>query len=239
MCGIAGILTREGDVVHEGVLRLMNEAIAHRGPDDAGTHIDGPVGLANRRLAVIDVTPGGHQPMQTPDERFTIVYNGELFNFIELREQLRDRERFRSHTDTEVVLRAYREWGPACVERFNGMFAFAVWDREERTLFLARDRYGIKPLYWTRAGDELLFASEIKAFLVHPAFKARLSPAHLLEYFTFQNLFTDGTLFAGVQMFPEGCYALLRPGDTAIQPVRYWDWHFAEPRDGRALSHAE
>ena len=239
MCGIAGILTRHVDVVHEGVLRLMNDAIAHRGPDDGGTYIDGPVGLANRRLAVIDLTPAGHQPMQTPDDRFTIVYNGELFNFADLREQLRGSDRFRSHTDTEVVLRAYREWGPACVHRFNGMFAFAIWDRDERTLFLARDRYGIKPLYWTRAGDELLFASEIKSFLQHPAFKARVSPAHLLEYFTFQNLFTDGTLFEGVQMFPPGSHALLRPGDTAIRPVAYWDWEFAEPDPVEALTHAE
>src|SRR4051812_4861675 len=127
MCGIAGILTREGDVVHEGVLRLMGEAIAHRGPDDHGTHIDGPVGLANRRLAVIDITPAGHQPMHSDDDRLTIVYNGELYNYRELREELVGRgHRFRSYSDTEVVLHAYRQWGGAAVERFNGMFALAI-----------------------------------------------------------------------------------------------------------------
>jgi asparagine synthase (glutamine-hydrolysing) len=240
MCGIAGILAGHGQIVHEGILRLMGEAIAHRGPDDHGSHIDGPVGLASRRLAVIDITPAGHQPMATEDDRLTIVYNGELYNFRELAEELGARgHRFRSHSDTEVVLRAYREWGARCVERFNGMFAFAIWDRVDGRLFLARDRYGIKPLYWTRAGDELLFGSEIKSFLQHPAFRPRLSSEHLLEYFTFQNLFSSGTLFDGVQMFPAGCHATLRPGDTAPQPVRYWDWEFSEPEPGEALSDAE
>ena len=127
MCGIAAILTRPGGLAHEGVLRLMGEAIAHRGPDDDGTHVDGAVGLASRRLAVIDVTPAGHQPMHTRDGRLTIVYNGELYNFRELRDELAAcGHAFSSHTDTEVVLNAYREWGAACVERFNGMFAFAV-----------------------------------------------------------------------------------------------------------------
>jgi len=240
MCGVAGILAREGQVVHEGVLKLMGEAIAHRGPDDHGTHVDGPAGLASRRLAVLDLTPAGHQPMATEDQRFTIVYNGELYNFRELAAELGARgHRFRSHADTEVVLRAYREWGPACVERFNGMFAFAIWDRDDRTLFLARDRYGIKPLYWARAGDELLYGSEIKSFLQHPGFRARVSPEHLLEYFTFQNLFSDGTLFAGVRMFPAGTHATLRPGDTEIRPVRYWDWDFSEPDPVDTLSDEE
>jgi len=240
MCGVAGILAREGQVVHEGVLKLMGEAIAHRGPDDHGTHVDGPAGLASRRLAVLDLTPAGHQPMATEDQRFTIVYNGELYNCRELAAELGARgHRFRSHADTEVVLRAYREWGPACVERFNGMFALAIWDRDDRTLFLARDRYGIKPLYWARAGDELLYGSEIKSFLQHPGFRARVSPEHLLEYFTFQNLFSDGTLFAGVRMFPAGTHATLRPGDTEIRPVRYWDWDFSEPDPVDTLSDEE
>ena len=240
MCGIAAILTRPGGLAHEGVLRLMGEAIAHRGPDDDGTHVDGAVGLASRRLAVIDVTPAGHQPMHTRDRRLTIVYNGELYNFRELRDELAAcGHAFSSHTDTEVVLNAYREWGAACVERFNGMFAFAVWDRGQRTLFVARDRYGIKPLYWARAGDDLLLGSEIKSFLQHPGFRARVSPEHLLEYFTFQNLFTDGTLFAGVRMFPAGSHTTLCPGDTELRPQRYWDWEFAEPEPGDELSDAE
>jgi asparagine synthase (glutamine-hydrolysing) len=240
MCGIAAILTRPGELAHEGVLRLMGEAIAHRGPDDHGSHVDGPVGLASRRLSVIDVTPAGHQPMQTGDRRLTIVYNGELYNFRELREELvACGHDFRSHTDTEVVLLAYREWGRACVGRFNGMFACAIWDRDERSLFVARDRYGVKPLYWARAGDDLLLGSEIKCFLQHPAFRARLSPEHLLEYFTFQNLFTDGTLFDGVRMFPPGSHATLRPGDTEPRPTSYWDWDFAQPDSADELSDAE
>ena len=240
MCGIAAMLTRSDGLVHEGVLRLMGEAIAHRGPDDDGTHVDGPVGLASRRLAVIDVTPAGHQPMHTQDGHLTIVYNGELYNFQDLRDDLVARGHgFRSHSDTEVVLHAYREWGAGCLERFNGMFAFAVWDRQKRELFIARDRYGIKPLYWARAGDDLLLGSEIKSFLQHPGFRARVSPEHLLEYFTFQNLFTDGTLFHGVRMFPAGSHATLRPGDIELRPVRYWDWDFAQPAPGDELSDAE
>jgi asparagine synthase (glutamine-hydrolysing) len=240
MCGIAGILARPGQIVHEGVLKLMGEAIAHRGPDDHGSHVDGPAGLASQRLAVIDITPAGHQPMATEDGRLTIVYNGELYNFQDIADELVARgHRFRSHSDTEVVLRAYREWGPDCVHRFNGMFAFAVWDRVEGRLFLARDRYGIKPLYWTRAGDELLFGSEIKSFLQHPGFRARLSPEHLLEYFTFQNLFSSGTLFVGVEMFPAGSYAVLTPGDAMIRPVQYWDWDFEEPDACETLSDTE
>jgi asparagine synthase (glutamine-hydrolysing) len=238
MCGIAGILARPGEIVHEGILKLMGEAIQHRGPDDHGSHVDGPVGLTSRRLAVIDITPAGHQPMATEDGRHTIVYNGELYNFRALADELAARgHRFRSHSDTEVVLRAYREWGTRCVERFNGMFALAIWDRAEQRLFIARDRYGIKPLYWTRVGNELVFGSEVKSFLQHPGFRPRLSPEHLLEYFTFQNLFSDGTLFAGVRMFPAGCRVTLRPGDTAIRPERYWDWEFSEP--GEALADAE
>jgi asparagine synthase (glutamine-hydrolysing) len=240
MCGIAGILGPEQGRAHEGVLRLMADAIAHRGPDDEGWHLDGPVGLANRRLAVIDVTPAGHQPMLSDDGRYVLVYNGEIYNFRELREELGRRgHTLRSHTDTEVVLHAFMQWGPACVERFNGMFAFALWDTRERTLLLARDRYGIKPLYWGMAGDDLLFGSEIKSFLQHPSFRADVSPPHLLEYFTFQNLFTDGTLFAGVRMFPAGCIALLRPGATSIDPQRYWGWDFVEPDAADATSDEE
>jgi asparagine synthase (glutamine-hydrolysing) len=240
MCGIAGILGPERGRAHEGVLRLMADAIAHRGPDDEGWYLDGPVGLANRRLAVIDVTPAGHQPMATDDGRHVLVYNGEIYNFRELAADLSRRgHTMRSHTDTEVVLKAFVEWGPSCVERFNGMFALALWDRRTHTLFLARDRYGIKPLYWATAGSDLVFGSEIKSFLQHPSFRPDVSLPHLLEYFTFQNLFTDGTLFAGVSMFPAGCRALLRPGATQVTPERYWGWDFVEPDDGCATSDDE
>src|SRR5215212_9379843 len=177
MCGIAGVLDRSGGPACADAARRMGAAIAHRGPDDDGLVCDGPVALVNRRLAILDRSPRGHMPMATPDGRHVITYNGELYNFRELR---------------------------AVLERFNGMFALAVWDRERRSLFLARDRYGVKPLYYAQAGRTLLFGSEVKALLAHGTLRAAVSPEHLLEYLTFQNLFTDGTLFAGVRLLAPG-----------------------------------
>jgi Asparagine synthase (glutamine-hydrolyzing) len=147
----------------------MTDAIAHRGPDGEGHWSEGPVGLGHRRLAIIDLSPGGRQPMLTPDGELAIVYNGEIYNFQELRAELQALgHRFTSSSDTEVLLHAYREWGPACLERLNGMFAFAMWERTTRRLFLARDRYGIKPLYYWTDGTRFAFASEIKAFFDLP-----------------------------------------------------------------------
>src|SRR4051812_42931956 len=166
MCGITGVVSRSGAPVARDVVAAMTRVIAHRGPDDEGIWVEGPAGLGNRRLAIIDLSPAGHQPMATADGRLVITYNGELYNYRELRAELeRAGHRFRSETDTEVVLQAYREWGPACVDRFNGMFGLAVWEPERRRLFLARDRYGVKPVYFAFAGDELVFGSEIKSLL--------------------------------------------------------------------------
>jgi len=232
MCGIAGILNLDGAPAPAAVLRRMADALAHRGPDGEGTYADGPAGLAHRRLAVLDPTPAGHQPMVSADGRYALSYNGEVYNFQELRAELEAAGcGFRSRTDTEVVLYAYAAWGPACVERFNGMFAFAVWDRDGRELFLARDRYGVKPLYYTFAGRALVFASEQKGLLVHPDVGRRLDLEGLLEYMTFQNFFTDKTLLEGVHTFPAGCTAVVRPGDQPgrLEPRRYWDFDFHEP----------
>lgn len=147
MCGIAGVLDRSGGPVPLELLRRMTDVVAHRGPDGEGQFADGPVGLANRRLAIIDPHPEGDMPMASTSGDLVITYNGEVYNFGELRQDLEKAgHAFRTRTDTEVVLNSYAEWGPACVERFNGMFALAIWDRRRRELFLARDRYGIKPL---------------------------------------------------------------------------------------------
>lgn len=229
MCGIVAILERDGAPVSEQVLRAMTAAIAHRGPDGEGVYVDGAAGLGNRRLAVIDPSPSGAQPMATPDGRYVITYNGEVYNFRELRAELeRAGRRFRSGTDTEVLLEAYAEWGAECVERFNGMFALAIWDTRERQLFVARDRYGIKPLYVARLGEAVLFASEVKSFLRHPAFRVEVSLPHLLEYFTFQNVFSDGTLFRGVTMLPAGHRWLLSQRGPSTEPERYWDFEFSD-----------
>jgi asparagine synthase (glutamine-hydrolysing) len=232
MCGIAGVLNHDGTSPSAELVGRMVQAIAHRGPDDCGQHIDGPVGLGNRRLAIIDPTPDGHQPMLAADGVVAITYNGEVYNFPELRGELeRLGHRFVSQTDTEVVLHAYLQWGKRAVERFNGMFGLAIWDRRSGELFLARDRYGIKPLYYTAVRNALLFGSEVKSFLAHPAFRVRMSAEHLLEYLTFQNIFTHGTLFTGVSLLPPGCHLSVAPGGRP-HVVRYWDFDFREPENG-------
>jgi asparagine synthase (glutamine-hydrolysing) len=233
VCGIAGVLDRSGATVPPGLLRRMSDVIAHRGPDGEGQYADGPVGLANRRLAIIDPRPEGDMPMASGSGGLVITYNGEIYNFRELRAELEKRgHRFRTNTDTEVALAAYAEWGPRCVEHFNGMFALAIWDRSKSELFLARDRYGIKPLYYAEVGDAFLFGSEIKSLLEHPRLAARVSLPHLLEYFTFQNVFTDGTLFQGVRVLQPGHRMLLGPDSGPARPGRYWDFNFAPSDDG-------
>jgi asparagine synthase (glutamine-hydrolysing) len=213
----------------------MGDVIAHRGPDGEGQHVDRAIGLVNRRLAIIDPTSAGAMPMASGDARYWITYNGEVYNFAALREELGARGyRFRSHTDTEVVLNAYAAWGSACVERFNGMFAFAIWDAERSELFLARDRFGIKPLYYADLRHAFLFGSEIKSMLEHDDLRARVSLPHLLEYFTFQNVFTDGTLFAEVRLLRPGHHLTVRADGGPARPRQYWDFDFREEDDAHA-----
>jgi asparagine synthase (glutamine-hydrolysing) len=236
MCGITGLIHLDGAPVSPQVLQRMTDAIAHRGPDGEGHWIDGNVGFGHRRLAIIDLSPAGHQPMVSADHRYLLVYNGEVYNFRELRTELEAKGYwFRSKTDSEVVLNALAEWGPKALERFNGMFALALWDRKERTLLLARDRYGIKPLYVGRQGNTLAFGSELKAILAMPEFVRRLDRPALLEYFTFQNIFTDRTLVGDVTLLPAGHYATmdLRHPSPCLRRTQYWDYDFREP-DGRA-----
>ena len=199
----------------------MVRAIRHRGPDDHGVWTDGSVGLSNARLAILDLSDAGHQPMLGGDGRHVLAYNGELYNFRELAGELeRSGHRFRSRSDTEVVLHAFEEWGPACVERFNGMFAFAVWDSVRRELFIARDRFGIKPLYYARTEDRLLFGSEVKALLA-AGHDVAVSPEALSEYFTFQNIYSNLTLFKGVHLLP-AAHSLTVSAD-GMRVDRYWD----------------
>lgn len=233
MCGIAGILDLDGSAVEPPVLSAMTDAIAHRGPDGEGHWIEGGMGLGHRRLAIIDLSPLGRQPMLSPSGRFAMVYNGEVYNFLELRAELeRLGHSFRSQTDSEVVLVALEEWGMQALERFNGMFAFALWDRREKVLTLARDRYGVKPLYIARQGARVSFGSEQKAILAQPDFERRLDAEALLEYFTFQNIFSDRTLLKGITLLPPGHYSTLRlsegPG-AQIKQTRYWDYQFRQP----------
>jgi asparagine synthase (glutamine-hydrolysing) len=240
VCGITGILNLDGEPVAPVLLQRMTDAIAHRGPDGEGSYIDGPLGLGHRRLAIIDLSPAGHQPMISADHRYVLSYNGEIYNFRELRTELEAAGyRFRSSTDSEVVLYAIACWGTDALQRFNGMFALALWDRQERQLLLARDRYGIKPLYIGTQGQRVSFASEQKAILADAAFIRELDTPALLEYFTFQNIFTSRTLLKDIQLLPAGHYATLNLGAKSAKLLltRYWDYRFREP--DRPVSKAE
>ena len=230
MCGVAGIFHLDGATASKQSLQQMTQAIAHRGPDGEGHWASGPVALGHRRLAILDLSKAGQQPMLSDDGRKVISYNGEIYNFRQLREELEVLgHTFHSNTDTEVVLKSYDEWGLEAVLRFNGMFAFALWDEDLQNLFLVRDRYGIKPLYYVQAGDTFLFGSEIKAILAHPQANVTMDKEALLEYMTFQNFFTDKTLFEGIKILPPATIATISP--SGYNATTYWDYTFAEPQE--------
>ena len=230
MCGIAGLIHLNGEPVSPVILKKMTDAIAHRGPDGEGQWIEGNVGIGHRRLAIIDLSPAGHQPMITGDHRYVLTYNGEIYNFREIRTELEALGYwFRSQTDSEVVLNALAHWGPDALLKFNGMFGLALLDRKEQTLLLARDRYGIKPLYYARQGHCFAFGSEQKAISAQPTFKRELNKKALLEYFTFQNIFTDQTLLEDVHLLPAGHFAKLHVTTGQWCQHQYWDYRFREP----------
>ena len=230
MCGITGLIHLNGDAVSPVILKKMTDVIAHRGPDGEGHWIEGNVGMGHRRLAIIDLSPAGHQPMITADHRYVLSYNGEIYNYREIRSELEALGYwFRSQTDSEVVLNALAHWGKDALIKFNGMFGLALWDRKEQTLLLARDRYGIKPLYYARQGHTFAFGSEQKAITAQPTFKRDLNKPALLEYFTFQNIFTDQTLLKDVHLLPAGHYALLHAPTGKCTQHQYWDYRFREP----------
>ena len=234
MCGIAGIVNYKGAPVAPPVLQAMTDAIAHRGPDGEGHWIEEGVGFGHRRLAIIDLSPLAHQPMMSHDNRYVLSYNGEIYNFRELRTELETMGYpFRSQSDSEVLLTAWAAWGVRALDRLNGMFAFAIWDRTDRTLTLARDRYGIKPLYIAETADGLTFGSEQKAILARPGTSVNVDREALLEYFTFQNLFTNRTLVKGISLLPAGHYAVVdtRKDRPHLKPTQYWDFNFTNPTE--------
>ena len=226
MCGIVGIANLRREPIADGLLKRMTTVMAHRGPDGEGHFVDGPVGLGHRRLAIIDLTPTGHQPMANETGDVFITFNGEIYNFQKLRVELEAfGHRFHSQTDTEVIIHAYEQWGEGCLQHFNGMFAFGIWDQPRQRMFLARDRFGIKPLYWYCRNGTFIFASEIKAILEHPDVKRSICYPALNEYFTFQNIFTDLTLFEGICLLPPGSHLTLDvKNDNGPRIQRYWDY---------------
>jgi asparagine synthase (glutamine-hydrolysing) len=230
MCGIAGVLHRDGRPASVTSLKAMTDIIAHRGPDGEGHYCGGPVGLGHRRLSIIDLTDAARQPMETRDGRYVLTYNGEIYNYKELKLELSARgHTFNSSGDSEVLLQAFAEWGLDALLKLNGMFAFAIWDTKERKLTVARDRFGVKPVYYADINGTFLFASEHKAFRAFPGYTSRLDIEGLTEYLSFQNFFTDRTLFAGVKLLPAGCYMQVTPDTKPTAPVRYWDFRFVEP----------
>ena len=230
MCGIAGRFNyRSGAPVSGRVVGAMCDLIAHRGPDGEGVWTEGPVALGHRRLAIIDLSPAGRQPMTYGGGHLTITFNGEIYNFLELRRELEARgHAFRSKTDTEVILAAYREWGTACLSRLRGMFAFAIWDRESRALFVARDRVGKKPLHYWTDRDGIAFASEPKAFMADPSFSPEPDPEAVSAYLNYQYVPSPLSAFKGVRKLPPAHFLLIQDGRMRVE--RYWKLSFAAKR---------
>ncbi len=232
MCGIAGLINFGSKPISPVILKNMTSAIAHRGPDGQGQWMEENVGIGHRRLSIIDPSPAGHQPMLSSNHRYVLSYNGEIYNYRELRAELEPLGYlFRSDTDTEVVLCALDHWGVDALIRFNGMFALALWDRKEKVLLIARDRYGIKPLYYAKQGGKFLFASEQKAITAVQDFQKKLNAPALLEYMTFQNIFSDQTLLHDIHLLPPGFYGFVSCKDGTFRQSRYWDYCFREPTE--------
>lgn len=228
MCGIAGIFDSTARrEIDRRLLERMNESQFHRGPDAGGLHLEPGLGFAHRRLSIIDLSTG-QQPLYNEDGSVVVVFNGEIYNFQALAKELTAcGHAFRTHSDTEAIVHGWEQWGAACVTHFRGMFAFALWDRNRETLFLARDRLGVKPLYYAQlAGGPWIFGSELKALLVHPALPRDIDPLAVEEYFAYGYVPEPRTVFKGVFKLPPGCTLTLKRGAPPSQPVEYWDVPF-------------
>jgi len=232
MCGITGVFHPGGEPVPRTVIDSMTESLAHRGPDGTGTWTGGAAALGHRRLAIIDPSPRGAQPMTSKNGEWVVVFNGCIYNFRELREELRGLgHEFVSDSDTEVIVEGLAAWGPDVFQRFNGMFAVGAYSHRRRQMLLSRDRFGVKPLYYWFAGGRLVFGSEIKAIMRHPDFQVTLNTDALNEYFTFQNQFTFQTLFRGVYMLPPANTVSVGAESREVVHSSWWDYDFTQPDD--------
>ena len=228
MCGITGVFDTRGKTeISRSLLDRMNQSLFHRGPDAGGVHLESGVGLGHRRLSIIDLSTG-QQPLYNEDGSVVVVFNGEIYNFQELVPELQALGHvFRTRSDTEVIVHAWEAWGAKCVQRFRGMFAFALWDRNRQVMFLARDRLGVKPLYYSVLPDgHLIFGSELKALLVHPALPREMDPLAVEDYFAYGYIPEPRSIFKGVYKLPPACTLTLQRGKPVSQPEEYWDVSF-------------
>ena len=239
MCGIVGVFNLNKDIVSRTVLKSMSNKIAHRGPDGQGYYLKDNIGLAHNRLAILDISKKGAQPMSSKNNRWTIIFNGCIYNFSELKQELKAKGHiFNSESDTEVICEGLDEYGTSFFEHLNGMFAIGAWDNKNQELYLSRDRFGIKPLYYWFNGETLCFSSEIKAIIEHPDYQIDVDFDALNEYFTFQNVFSFNTLFKGVTMLPPANTVKITTESNFIEHNSWWDYDFTQTDETMSSEHA-
>jgi asparagine synthase (glutamine-hydrolysing) len=219
MCGISGIYGLSNRSQADAIVRTMNSCIAHRGPDDEGFYVDDKVALGHRRLAILDLSPAGHQPMHSDDGNLEMIFNGEIYNFLHI-QKLIPEHNFKTKSDSEVILAAYKKWGKECLQHFNGMFAFAIWDKQKQELFIARDRLGIKPVYYYKSDTAFLFASEVRALLASGLVPRKINKAALADYFTYQTVHAPATIVKDVAMLMPGHHATISHAGATIE--KWW-----------------
>ena len=240
MCGILGIYNLDGSSVIKDSIVEMGNQINHRGPDGEGIFVQNNIGFVHKRLAILDPTENGQQPMHSKDGKWVIIFNGCIYNFKELRKELIDKgHKFNSESDTEVICEGLAAYGTSFFERFNGMFAIGAWNTGEEKLYISRDRYGIKPVYYWFNGKTLVFASEIKAIIKHPDYEMGVDLDALNEYFTFQNIFSYNTLFKGVHMIPPANTAVVDSETKFVKHNSWWDYDFSKTDDVMSFADAK
>jgi len=240
MCGIAGVYNLNGEPFSSHHLKKMAKAIEHRGPDGEGYYVKEGIALAHKRLAILDLSPKGDQPMMSKDGKWVLVFNGCIYNYLDLKQELKSLgHEFVSTTDTEVIVEGIAEFGVGFIKRLNGMFAIAVWNTEEKYLTLIRDRFGVKPLYYWFNGKSVVFGSEIKAIIEHPEFEVKVNLESLNEYFTFQNQFSFNTLFDGVVMLPPANSVKIDCNSSYIKHNSWWDFDFTRPENDLSFEEAK
>ena len=240
MCGIVGVFDLKGDSVYSSLIKTMTKQIAHRGPDSEGYYVKDNIGLGHKRLSILDTSDKGTQPMSSKDGVWTIVFNGCIYNFSELKKELKTKgHTFISQTDTEVICEGLSEYGEVFFEKLNGMFAIVAWNESKQELYLSRDRFGVKPLYYWFNGNILCFSSEIKAIIKHPDYKIDVDLDALNEYFTFQNVFSFNTLFKGITMLPPANTVKIDRSSTHVKHNSWWDFNFSNTDEDMTFEFAE